>query len=33
MVGEYSGKVMAVNYEEETGKMHLVIVDHNGEIL
>ena len=27
MVGEYRGRVMAVNYEEETGKMHLAILD------
>jgi hypothetical protein len=33
MVGEYKGKVMAVNYEEETGKMHLAILDSHGEIL
>lgn len=33
MVGEYKGRIMGVNYEDETGKMYVAILDQNGEIL
>ena len=27
MVGEYKGRIMGVNYDDETGKMYIAIVD------
>jgi len=27
MVGEYKGRIMGVNYEDETGKMYVAILD------